>query len=147
MNRTLPSHMPTLTPPGCLLRGLLTIPRPVKMPPLLYAAGRADAGRDWYLGAVAVAGALHDVGLRGVGRIEPGEHRGVAPPGEPAQVEARPTRISEVIIVALSPSGIPAKLTVPDAWHPAASAEISASGEPMSVNGAPRKGILTPFQT
>ena len=34
MNRTLPSAMPTLTPPGCLLRRALVIPRPVYVPPL-----------------------------------------------------------------------------------------------------------------
>ena len=34
MNRTDPSHMPTLTPPGCLLRGLLTMPRPTYVPVL-----------------------------------------------------------------------------------------------------------------
>ena len=29
MNRTLPSHMPTLVPPGCLLRVLVTMDMPI----------------------------------------------------------------------------------------------------------------------
>ena len=84
MKRTLPSPMPTLTPPGCLLRG--RSPSPARCKHHRCSPIRSRRRKGIRGGRSRNNRRIQHIRRRRIGRKSPVKSRGIAPPGEPAQV-------------------------------------------------------------